>query len=793
MKTTSKYLLLFSILLLLIQANELLAQKDSMAPKERRKILNIKNSEGTEFWLCFMQNFEESDKQSNSNILLLELFITGSYDTKVRIVIDGLNFQKDTFLVGGTVNNIKINPKAMSTGKEKPERLAIHITSELPISVYGLNRRFQTTDTYLGLPVSVLGTEYRTMCYNVANKLMSEFAIIATEDSTEVVIVPTSNTFKAVKGEQNRVFLKKGDVYQVFARYEPLGRCDLTGTYIKSNKKIAVFSGHQCAYVPQHIIACNHLVEQLPSVPSWGKHFYLGKLESRSKYSYRVLANEPRTKVFEDSKLVKTLNGGEFYEGTSGRDVQITADKPVLVAQYSQGFMNGDSIGDPMMLFISPTQQFLNEYRFATPVNGAWKHYVNVVVPSKAIGTMLLDGEKIDSTKFHSLGLSRYSIAYIQVPFGSHTIEGELPFGMSSYGFGFGNDAYDAYGTMGGQSFHEYEPARDTLIPKCEENKDNPSGSVIFRDDREDDAGLKRVKVLQSNGVDVIIPSFEEGLLQLPVDIKLKNTGTYGRALFQIEDVAFNSAIYTVCSRYDSKLGRNVLDISEGENEDCVPDPGWQLGIFGKYSAGFHSADFSNSGDLASDNKFGEAFGFGGIGGLLLERQINSDLVASIRLSFENYGGELSAPQDVDSSFDENTKKLVPTQNENVVTIDGLYLHISPSAEWYISNFIYLLGGINFALNLSDAITTKNRILIPEDLVFKENGMKEIVTEPKNLNSLSSFRLGVFAGLGVTYPIDYRFSLFGETYYTIHFGSLIDDGDWGFQQLSFQAGIKITF
>ncbi|TAL67342.1 MAG: hypothetical protein EPN82_15335 [Bacteroidetes bacterium] len=781
--------MLLAVIILFIY-NSLNAQNDSIAPKDRRQILNIKNSEGTEFWLCFMQNFEESDKTSNSNVLLLELFITGSYDTKVRIEIDGLNFRKDTFLIGGAVNNIKINPKAMSTGKEQVERLAIHITSELPISVYGLNRRFQTTDTYLGLPVSVLGTEYRAMCYNVANKLMSEFEIIATEDSTEVTIVPTANTYKAVKGEQNKVYLKKGDVYQVFARYEPLGRCDLTGTYIKSNKKIAVFSGHQCAYVPQHIIACNHLVEQLPSVPSWGKHFYIGKLESRSKYSYRVLANEPRTKVFEDSKLVKTLNGGEYYEGTASKEIQITADKPVLVAQYSQGFMNGDSIGDPMMLFISPTQQFLNQYRFATPVNGSWKHYVNVVVPTKAISTMQLDGERIDSAKFHPLGLSRYSIAYIQVPFGSHTIEGELPFGMSSYGFGYGNDAYDAYGTMGGQSFWEYEPARDTLVPRCEENKNNPQSSVIFRDDREDDTGLKRIKVLQSNGVDVTVPSFEEGLLQLPVEIKLKNNGTFGRVLFQVEDVAFNSAIYTVCCRYDSKLGKNVLSISEGENEDCVPDPGWQIGAFGKYTATFHSGNFSYTDGIISDNKFSDAFGFSGYGGLIIERQVKNELVVTLRLSFENYNGNLTAPGKPGNRMDSVTHKLEPYQEELGLTLDGLFMHISPAGEWFFSSHIYLLGGLNFAINLSDAVTIKRKILIPNDAIFP-NGSDEISIKG-NLTTLKSFRLGMFTGLGVTYPIDYRFSVFGESYYTFHFGSLIDGGNWGLQQLSFQLGVKIT-
>jgi hypothetical protein len=123
-----------------------------------------------------------------------------------------------------------------------------------------------------------------------------------------------------------------------------------------------------------------------------------------------------------------------------------------------------------MMIMVSPTQQFLKHYRFATPVNGQWRHYINVVSPSNSVGTILLNGKQVDTTKFVVFGKSRYSIACIEVPFGTHIIQGALPFGMYSYGFWFGTDAYDAYGTMAGQSFVDYEPAVDSLPPiaKCE-------------------------------------------------------------------------------------------------------------------------------------------------------------------------------------------------------------------------------------------------------------------------------------------------------------------------------------
>ena len=83
-----------------------------------------------------------------------------------------------------------------------------------------------------------------------------------------------------------------------------------------------------------------------------------------------MLASQDSTKVFEDTTLIAVLKRGEFVQRNSRRDIQIIADKPVLVAQYSQGANNGDNVGDPMMILVTPVQQYLNRYRFATPING---------------------------------------------------------------------------------------------------------------------------------------------------------------------------------------------------------------------------------------------------------------------------------------------------------------------------------------------------------------------------------------------------------------------------------------
>lgn len=425
-----------------------------------------KTNEGTEFWLCFERNYKNSSSNApkkSKHDIHLELFIAGNKESKVSIEIDGINFRRDVKVSSGVVSNVIVDSAAQVLGEEIPERLAVHVVSDNPIIVYGLSSRWQTTDTYMGIPVSALGSEYRVIGYKYSEGLCSQFAIIATEDETKVTITPTVKTSKLHPANKPfSIKLRRGDVYQVTSLRDSTTQPDLTGSHINADKKIAVFSGHQCSYVPQGVVGCNHLVEQLPPITTWGKNYYVGMLSGRLGYSVRVLASHDNTKVsFDNPKLVVTLDAGQFYENSNAtQNTKIISDHPILVTQYSHGFLSGDSVGDPMMLIVSPEEQFLKEYRFATPKNGSWKHHVNIIIPSDATRSIKLDSQPIDFSvnKFQKLDGTSYSIAQIQVDFGAHTIVADELFGMYSYGFGFGDEAYDAYGNMGGQSFIEINP-----------------------------------------------------------------------------------------------------------------------------------------------------------------------------------------------------------------------------------------------------------------------------------------------------------------------------------------------
>lgn len=789
-----KYVILISAIVLFTfeLSAQIPAQSNSDTLENIRQRLKMFNSEGTEFWLCFQRNFKDSKTKTPQTQLHLEFFLTSEKDALVKIEIAGIGYRETVKIKAGTIQNVKIPETAQVRSDEVIEQLGIYISSNNPISVYGLNRRFQTTDTYLGLPLHVLGTEYRAIGYDVSDGLMSHFAVVATENGTQVTITPSTNTNTKPAGIPFTISLKRGEVFQVSARNERTGPSDITGTLITSNKKIAVFSGHQCAYVPSNILACNHLVEQIPPLPSWGKHYYLGMLKPRSNYTFRVLAHEPDTRVFLDAKLIRILGPGQYWDSTLSKNVQITTNKPILVAQYSQGFKNGDSIGDPMMLLVSPTQQFMNEYRFATPINGQWEHYINIVVPNTGIPSMKLNNMPIDKKLFTQLGISRYSIATVNVPFGSHFISGNLPFGMYSYGFGFGNDAYDAYGTMAGQSFISYEPLEDVLPPLADERYIDKELHIIFRDDREDDSGLASVRVSDVLGIIAQIPKIEPGAPQVSVKIIPEQVNSPGRIVFNASDLSGNKSDYTLCYYFDEQTGFFRYSLRPGIIDDCMPDPGFQIGVFASLMLNTHSVDFSSSGNVLSKGNFAGSIGFGGYGGLSVSRRVAPNLSLSGRISFENYPGTMESPDSIVSKIRRDDGALIDFQESRILRLNGISSTISVLAEYYLQGNFYLLGGLNFSIPLSKSIDYTSKILIPENYVYS-NGRREydVLGSSAEMSSLSSLRFGMALGAGINIPLTSKYTIFSEFIYNLPFSSMIDDGSWYIHRLGLQIGGKI--
>ncbi|MEO5929624.1 MAG: IgGFc-binding protein, partial [Candidatus Kapaibacterium sp.] len=254
-----------------------------------------------------------------------------------------------------------------------------------------------------------------------------------------------------IPGDSITIILDRGEVYQLIATYDPNSSCDLTGSLIESDKPVALFSGHNCAYVPDPTLkACNQLVEQMPPIDTWGTSFNVGKFLGRSSCMVRVVASEDSTAVYENGKKVATINAGRFHDNPNVTEsIAITTSRPALVAQYSKGFDNGDDVGDPMMIVIAPVEQYSTSYRFTTPIRGHWHHYITIAAPARLRDSVRLNGVLLADSLFRPVGDGTYYIGRAEVPYGAYIVSAPGPFGLYNYGFGY----YDAYGNAGGYTF----------------------------------------------------------------------------------------------------------------------------------------------------------------------------------------------------------------------------------------------------------------------------------------------------------------------------------------------------
>ena len=392
------------------------------------------DSKGTDFWVMF---------DTNLGSPALTLFITGDVATTGTVTV-GAGLPTPFAIVPGTVTSVPIAASAAMVTADGIETKGIHITSLAEVTVYGLNRIQATTDAYLGLPTDILGTDYIVLTYTGLAGSGSQLGVVATANATTVTITPSVTTGAHAVGVPYNVTLNQGQAYQL---RNDTANTDLTGTLITSNKPIGVFGGNECANIPVAVAFCDHIVEEIPPTNTWGKSFVTMPLATRLLGdTFRVLASTNNTNVFVSGVFKATLNKGQKYEQIITGPATITADNPVLVAQYSNGTNFDGVTSDPFMMLIPPFEQFLNGYTVTTPASGFTLNFINVVAPNAAVGTTTLDGVAIPAASFTPIGASGFSGTQRSVSLGSHRLAGPLPFGTFVYGFA----SFDSYGYPGG-------------------------------------------------------------------------------------------------------------------------------------------------------------------------------------------------------------------------------------------------------------------------------------------------------------------------------------------------------
>jgi len=205
------------------------------------------SSLGTEFWVCFPSNYYGEGSR--------QLYITSSYNAVVNVTIANPAFATVVNIPAGTLSTVTVPLSVDITTNGVIENKGIHITSDNPVTVYGMSEQFATSDAYLALPVDALGTVYYIMSYTY-NVMPSEMTIVATEDNTSVTITPTQSGGGFTAGVPGNVVLNQGQTFQLMGG-------DYTGSLIVADKHIGVFGSVQCVNIPTGVYACDFITEQL--------------------------------------------------------------------------------------------------------------------------------------------------------------------------------------------------------------------------------------------------------------------------------------------------------------------------------------------------------------------------------------------------------------------------------------------------------------------------------------------------------------------------------------------------
>jgi hypothetical protein len=227
---------------------------------------------------------------------------------------------------------------------------------------------------------------------------------------------------------------------------------DLTGSEVHADGKVAVFSGHNCSFVPYGRWACDHQEEAIFPLQTWGKEYVVAATEPlRSEPNIvRIVSGADENVIHFEPALMPdvTLDRGQSLEFETTKDFRVTGSKALLVAQFLvgqdySGLENAMpmALGDPSLSLAVPTEQFRRSYSVLAPSTYIL-NYINVIAHDG--DEVMLDGKPV--TGFRAVPGTGMSTARVEVMGGRHDLNSMGYFGIVSYGFG----TYTSYMYPGG-------------------------------------------------------------------------------------------------------------------------------------------------------------------------------------------------------------------------------------------------------------------------------------------------------------------------------------------------------
>jgi len=399
--------------------------------------LKANDSLGTDFWVGY-PNLDSQGGTPN-----FSLYISSSVGATGIVAIAGQSITNTFSVTAGSMTNVDLSAMSM-IDFDVIESYGIHIVASQPVSVYAMYFVRAESTAWTCYPTSLAGTNYCVMSHETTGAGNSEVAIVATADDTTVTFSPSASA----DTDSFTTNLQQGETFEVGT----FGG-DVTGSWVSSDKPIAVFAGDTLSFLPDNVDWANPLIQQQLPINDWGTEALALSFAGRTNGdTYRVLTVYSNTVVTINGVIIATNQPGEFLEtnGLAG-PVEFQGSKPIQVAHFANGTTWDGFDGDPNEILL-PSVGFYLQTNIVFSLNsnnitGDFDQgFFTIIAPLSATNSTYVDAtNKI--INYEAIGSSGYFGAEFRVTNGiSHKITSSQPIGVEVYGWG----NVDAYGYFGG-------------------------------------------------------------------------------------------------------------------------------------------------------------------------------------------------------------------------------------------------------------------------------------------------------------------------------------------------------
>jgi hypothetical protein len=394
---------------------------------------------GMEHWVTFMENL---DLQFNTPPYF-QLVVSSETDTQGGIIVPATGFTIP-FSVAAMHDTVITLPTNIyyPEGDETIFDFGIQVISDDPVNVYAYHNRLYFSEASMILPTERLGTEYTVLAHE--DDLYghpSEFVVLATLDSTEVIITPSVLTVDfRPPGVPFTVLLNAGQVFQLQAHG------DLSGSWIMvadADKPVAVFAGAQQAAINCDMGADDHLYQQLEALSEWGAVHDVVPFKLRGGDQVRILGGTDGTSVDITGQASLTVDSAHVVDVMINVPSRITSSAPICVGQFNESQSCNPASGDPCFLLCQPADRVDQRAIWsALTGSGTPEHFVNVVAIGEAVPPIvILDGVNVSGQLDPMPGAPQVYTAQFTITEGEHELY--CPTGCLGSAYGFGE--YNSY------------------------------------------------------------------------------------------------------------------------------------------------------------------------------------------------------------------------------------------------------------------------------------------------------------------------------------------------------------